>query len=267
MAMPPPELIFVPPYLQQLGYAELPEMRELAGRAQVITPTAILGNPPWLRWRGILDYVCCVEYARQNIKALPRGRALGSVDQVPARYHSVSLVFFAQATLDNIAVWICDQLNISLSGSDRSFHKAKLEARLLSSAPNLAAVATKHTAYFAKLDNYRKHWIHSLTGGAVMYCDKNPGLPDARTEMMVPIDPAVYLHEYDRAAFPKAVERTRKNNQGEWLYPIADFADEFADGLKSFLVEFIGAVLREPKVASSLPIAEARAPKRGVKPA
>jgi|SRR5580700_647064 hypothetical protein len=250
MGKPLPEVIFVPPYLQNLGYAELPEMRELAVRAQTITDKVILGDPLWFRWRGILDYVCCVEYARQNIKALPSGSALGSVDQVPARYHSISLVFFAQATLDNIAVWICDRLNISLTGSDRSFHKAKLKAKLLSYAPSLAAVTIKHAAYFAKLDNYRKHWIHFLTGGAAFYSDKNPGLPNVRIGVMIPINPAVFLYT-DQAAFSKAVERTRTNNGGEWLYPIADFADEFAGGLKDFLIEFLGAMLRERKVDSS----------------
>ncbi len=105
--------LLVPPYLQMLGYADLPEIRKLANRALTVTPDGINHDPIWISWRGLLEYVCCVEHAREMIKRLPTGHAIGSVDVIPAQYHSAALVFFAQATLDNLAVWSSQYLHLS----------------------------------------------------------------------------------------------------------------------------------------------------------
>lgn len=242
--------LFVPPYLQSLGYADLPELQELSSRAITETADKVLHNPIWSPWRGVLDYVCCVEYSRQMLKALPTGQALGSVNVVPARYYSASLVFFAQASLDNTAVWSAKRLNLSVKGSDCAFHKKTFSAALAALVPTVAAVVARHEPFISKLQSYRQEWIHRLSGGASVYSDKPPSDPTAIIQIMVPINPAINRHDQDGQAYVKAVARTRTNNSGRWLYPITEFADVFADGLKAILVEFLAATLAEPRFSS-----------------
>ena len=241
------EQLFLPPYLQSRGYAALPELRELAGRAVTVTAEAIQHDVVWAPWRGILEYLCCVEHAREVLKGLPTGRAIGSVDVVPARYHSASLVFFAQATLDNIAIWSTKRLKLAVKGSDCAFHKSKFNLALGKSVPNVAASAQIHEPFIKKLESYRQEWIHRLTGGANIYSDRTPSEPDANVQIMVPINPSIGQHEHDPQAYVKAVARTRTKNGGKWLYPVEEFADEMADGLKAFLISFLAAALAEPR--------------------
>src|SRR5688500_10157391 len=100
------EQLFVPSFLRQLGYLEDPGLIRLAAHLVREDGSQVVMHPDYRRWSGILDYLCCVEYARIAIHQLPTGRTLGSVDVVPARFYSTSLVFFAQACLDNLAVFL-----------------------------------------------------------------------------------------------------------------------------------------------------------------
>ena len=84
------ETLLLPPYLQSLGYATFPQVRELSDRAMTVTAEGIHLDIVWSPWRGIFEYVCCVEYAREMLKGLPTGPAIGSINVVPARYHSAS---------------------------------------------------------------------------------------------------------------------------------------------------------------------------------
>lgn len=239
--------LFLPPYLQSLGYAALPELRELAGRAVTVTAEAIQHDAVWGPWRGILEYLCCVEHARELLRGLPKGHAIGSADVVPARYHSASLVFFAQATLDNVAVWSSNRLQLAVKGSDCAFHKSKFNLALGEVVPNVAASAQIHEPFIKKLECYRQEWIHRLTGGANIYSDKSPSEPGANVQIMVPINPSIGQHEHEPQAYVKAVARTRTKNGGKWLYPVEEFADEMADGLKAFIISFLAAALAEPR--------------------
>lgn len=241
------EAQLLPPYLQSIGYAEFPQVRELSNRAVTVTAEGVQHDQVWSPWRGILEYMCCVEYAREVLKALPEGRVIGSANVVPARYHSASLVFFAQATLDNLAVWTSKRLNLAVKGSNCAFHKPKFLQALAASAPTTTASVQHHAAFVFKLEAYRQEWIHRLSGGAQVYSDKSPSDPNAKIEIMVPINPSVGQFEHDAKAYVRAVERTRTNNGGRWLYPVTEFAEELTEGLKSFLLCFLAAALSDPK--------------------
>lgn len=245
------EQLFVPPYLQSLGYGQVPEFREIANRAVTVTDDTILYDWVWSPWRGILEYVCCVEYSREMLRTLPSGRALGYEHVVPARYHSAALVFFAQATLDNLAVWTSKRLSLPVKGSDCAFHKNKFNQALAGSVPGVAQAVGAYKPFISKLESYRQEWIHRLTGGAAIYSDKSPSEPDAKIEIMVPVNPAINQHAHDPEAYVRAVARSRTNNSGKWLYPITEFGDEFADGLKALLVCFLRAALDEPGFSST----------------
>jgi hypothetical protein len=238
--------LFLPPYLQTLDYANLPGICELADRAMTVTVEAIHCDSAWSAWQGIFDYVSCVEYARENIKGMPVGGAIGSVDVVPARYHSASLVFFAQATLDNLAVWSNSRLNLDVKGSDCAFHKSKFKQALAAKVPSMATALEASEPFFLKLESYRQEWIHRLAGGARVVSDMVPSALDAQFQIMVPINAADGGHEHDPKAYLKAIARTRTNHGGRWLYPVAEFADEFTDSLKAFLGAFLVAALAEP---------------------
>lgn len=239
--------LFLPPYLQSLGYAELPEMRELSSRAVTISTEAIHTDPIWGPWREIFEYVCCVEHSRELIINLPKGRAIGSADVVPARYHSASLVFFAQATLDNIAVWSSNRIQLAVKGSDCAFHKTKFNLALAGNSPTAAASVRLHEPFIKKLESYRQEWIHRLTGGASIYSDKPPTDPGSNIQIMVPINPSIGQYEHDHQAYIKAVARTQTKNGGKWLYPVEEFANEMADGLKAFIVSFLAAALADAR--------------------
>ena len=243
------ELLLLPPYLQTLDYASFPQIRELAHRAITKTPEAIQYDSIWSPWRGIFDYVCCVEHAREMLKSLPTGHAIGSVDVVPARYHSASLVFFAQATLDNLAVWTSGRLKFDVKGSDCAFHKSSFAQALSARVPAVAGSIKAHEPLVAKIEVYRQEWIHRLTGGAQIYADKFPSEPDAKIQIMVPINPSIAQPWQNTKAYVKAVARTRTNNGGKWLYPVVEFADELTDGLKALLLAFLDAALAEPLFA------------------
>lgn len=239
--------LLVPPYLRSLGYAELPEFAELAKRAVIVGTDQITYVSAWAGWRGILDYVCCVELARSEIALLPKGQQIGSRDVVPARYHSAALVFFAQATLDNLAVWASNRLQLPVRGSDCSFHKQKLSMALVAAVPGLGAPLQAGSAYVARLESYRQEWIHRLSGGAEIYTDKPPSEPDATVQIVVPINPSIGHRGMDSRSLLRAIARTQTNNGGAWLLPIDRFADEMTDGLRSFLVDFLAAALKESK--------------------
>ena len=241
-----PTLLLLPAYLHSLGYADHPSIRELARRAVSVSAEAIQHDAVWSTWRGIFEYLSCVEYARISIKALPVGRAIGSVDIVPARYHSASLVFFAQATLDNLAVWTSGRLKTEIKGSECAFHKAKFRQALSVYAPAAAKSVQDHEAFVVKLESYRQEWIHRLAGGAQLFSDKAPSEPSATIQIMVPINPSIGQHLQNPESYLRAIARTRTNNGGRWLYPVDEFAEEMGNGLKSFVLVYLEAALAEP---------------------
>jgi hypothetical protein len=234
------ELLDIPSYLRQLGYANFPAVVELGRRAITINPDHIQRNPPWNRWRGIFEYLSCIEFARESLHALPTGRALGSVNIVPARYHSASLIFFARATLDNIAVWIADIFNLQTKGSDCGFHKGKFRAELGQLDSELANVIEEHQEFLAELENYRQEWIHRLSGGAEVFSDKSPMDSDAKIEIAVPINPRI---DHESSSYLKMVNKCRQKNSGRRLYPITEFADRMANGTRDFLLDVLERIL------------------------
>src|SRR6516165_5790594 len=97
---------FVPPLLYLLGYARLQSIKELGRRGTV--PGSFLGiRQAWGSWRGIFEYLACAEYARHLLHNLAQSKQTGGLTGLAGRYDAASLVFFGQATLDNVAAWLC----------------------------------------------------------------------------------------------------------------------------------------------------------------
>jgi hypothetical protein len=231
--------LFLPPYLTQLGYGSIPSIIALADRAIFEGEEQIKECKTWKPWRGIFEYMCCVEYARYELHNLPQGRAIGSKDVVPARYNSASLVFFAQATLDNIAVWLSIQFNIPVKGSDCAFHKNKFRKALTELDQNYETILNRNLPYIFELEKFRQEWIHRLSGGASIFSDASPGDPNAKIEIRVPIEPSINMHGTSGKSYLRKVENCRRRNAGRWLYSIREFADLMADGCKSLMIDLL----------------------------
>jgi hypothetical protein len=220
-----------------LGYGEIPAIRELSTRESTLRGDTLVVNSEWKAWRGILDYLACVEHARAELHRLPKGLALGSKDVVPAQYHAASMVFFAQAALDNLAEWLRERMNSSLAHRDCVFHRERFREALAAYDPQLGALVVTRLPYIESLERYRHTWIHRISGGAQMYCDRNPGAPGAVPELCVPIDPRVFLG--DAAAYASRVNAVCQANDGVWLYPVGTFADQTANGCRDFLISVL----------------------------
>lgn len=239
------EALLLPSYLRSLGYENSEQVQELSSRALERRPDAIYLHPPWSHWRGIFEYICCVEYARWALRSLPAGRAISSADALAAQYHSASLVFFAQATLDNIAEWTGRCLLLKCSGSDRAFHKKRFKRELATNAPSLVSSVEKHENLIFKVERYRQAWIHRLSGGARVCGDAAADNPNANPAIMVPLNPDLSPDSGNPRTYIKALARTRTNNKGEWLCPVGTFADEITDGLRNFVMDFLTEVLAD----------------------
>lgn len=235
--------LFLPPYLTQLGYGSIDAFYELGNRAVFEGEDQIIECPTWKPWRGILEYLSCVEFARSELHQLPHGKEIGSIDVVPARYNSASLVFFAQATLDNIALWLSNHLSLNVKGSDCAFHKTKFRENLVQYDSRFSGFIDNNSEYIEKLEKFRQEWIHRLSGGASVFSNAAPSDPDAKVEICVPIEPSINLNGTDGKHYLKKVENCRKRNGGRWLYTIDEFADYMADGCKSLVSELVALLL------------------------
>ena len=231
--------------MQQLGYGSYSQVKELAGIAVREDDNQIQDVKPWAMWRDLFEYMCCVEYSRESLLNLPTGRYLGSVNAVPARYHSASLIFFCQATLDNLSVWLNSYYSFGLKGNNIAFHKNNIRPRLKEKNQEYDSAIGSNKNFISQLEKYRRIWIHQLTGGAEIYSDKSPSEHDAQITVMVPIDPEIPAHRRgDGKKYIKRINKVRTNNNGEWLYPIDKFANRFADGTKHFLLVMLEIVLK-----------------------
>lgn len=236
--------LFLPPHLSQLGYGSIDVFVELGDRAITEDSQTVIDSKTWKPWRGILEYLSCVEFARHELHQLPHGRSIGSKDVVPARYNSASLVFFAQATLDNVALWLTNQLSLNVRGGDCAFHKRRFQEALIAYDQGFSAFIANNINYICELEKFRQEWIHRLSGGAKVYSNTNPSDPEAKIEICVPIEPSINVFSNNEKLYLKKVENCRKRNSGRWLYTIDEFADLMADGCKSMICELLAILLR-----------------------
>ena len=103
-------------------------------------------------------------------------------------------MFFAQATLDQIAAWLNQELKLKLNGKHTQLDKSEFLNGLAGSELLGREVADRIGSsrdFLKELQKFRQIWIHSLAGGAEAFTEKAPdkgGVP----EIKVPIDPAIY---------------------------------------------------------------------------
>jgi hypothetical protein len=197
----------------------------------------------WKPWEGIFQYLACVEYSRNILHAIPRSRG----KEIEARYHSTGLIFFAQATLDLIAVWLKQQLDLSASGAECAFHRRKFIDQLKRRAEVFRDPVESRRDFFGELNQYRVHWIHRLSGGTILNERRSVNSSDRIVDFVVPMDPETDFFMAE-SEFLRRIEP--ENPRGERpLYTLADFADRFGGGASEFTLEALGSAMRCPDIS------------------
>ena len=221
--------MILPSFLALLGYEALPVVRELNAISYIEKKDHIDPVHPWADFRDIFEYLSCVEFARHQLLQLPTGLALGSTNIVPARYNSASLVFFSQATLDNLAVWLNRIHHLGLKGNNISFYKNQIKPLLSMKSDHYGTILSNNEEFILRLNSYRMEWLHRLAGGAEIYSDKSPSEPDANVSIQIPIDPVIPSLRSDSKRYLEKIQEVQSKNGGRWLIPVADFANEIAN--------------------------------------
>jgi hypothetical protein len=236
--------LLIPPDLRALGYDEIPVIAKLNEMSYVNEETHIQPVYPWAGVRDILEYVTCIEFSKSRLLDLPTGRALGSINVTPARYDSASLVFFAQATLDNLAVWLNETYSLGMKGNNASFYKNEIKSKLNEQHNDFGSVLDEYADFIQNLNSYRMEWLHRVAGGAQIYSDKSPSEPGANISIQVPIDPIIPSLASDPKKYRKRIQKVQSKNKGKWLMPIDEFAVYIHGNTKDLLIKMLGVAIK-----------------------
>ena len=236
--------LLVPPYLQTLGYCDIPCIKKMSEKC---FKEGDVFHPYWVEWRGIFDYLSCVEYSKQNIDNLPKGIDLfNNFCDVKSKYNSASLVFFSQATLDNIAVWLKDKYSLNSKGADISLSKNNFQNKLISENALFSEVFSKHRIFLDNLNTYRMDWIHRIIGGAMIGGDKRPNDPDFTDDnigILIPMSSSLNFYTTKFEEIDEKIEKIKKNNNGNYLYSIDEFSNYILSETKKLIFDIIEIIL------------------------
>jgi len=229
---------FVPVELQRRGFQHKPIFAELAGRGFALVNAGAVLVQPWCRWHGISTYLDCVAYADRSARSLPQGKDLNLTHVTPGRFYSAAIVFFAQAMLDNIAVWLCDALPLSVKGGDRHFLSSQFTRELKKKQGSSHALLEKHKAFVKEVNTYRQVWIHTLAGGAMPITDTNPFINPGTDDkfLRVPIDPAIQIGDEN---YQERIGQCAARNGGRYLYEISEFTGRIFESASTFYLDWL----------------------------
>ncbi|WP_419891590.1 hypothetical protein [Paenibacillus xylanexedens] len=227
-------MLVISEFLQKLGYGEYESIVELNKRAVIKYDTHIEFNEIWNQWQGILEYISCVEYARESLLLPSKKEVI-----VSARYDSASLIFFAQASQDNIAVWLNDQFELRLAGSNIALNKDKFQNKLIAANGEFESYFNEYRIFLKELNNFRMEWIHRLSGGADVFADASPSETNSNMQICVPIDPSINLFKNDYVKYLEKINDCKDKNEGKWLYTIDEFANKFANNTRDSTLKLL----------------------------
>jgi hypothetical protein len=229
--------LFVPVELQRRGYQRHQIFQELSDRAFEPIPQGVRQIQPWCRWQGLSQYLDCIAFADRSAREIPADRALGLEHVTPGRFCSVGAIFFAQALADNVAVWLCDAMNLPIDGGERNFRFKPFRRELKIKEPASAEQLLKHQAFIDEINRYRQVWIHTISGGAIPSSDVDPFQnPNAKKFLGVPLDPAI---QPDQSNYLKRAEQCAKRNNGRYLEEIGVFTERVFRGASEFYLGWL----------------------------
>jgi hypothetical protein len=233
---------FVPVELQHRGFMNLEIFMDLAERAFEPVPEGVKQVQPWCRWQGLSQYLDCVAFADRAARELPTGSTLDLTHITPGRFYSVGIVFFAQALIDNVAVWLCDAVSLPVGGGDRHFLSSRFTRDLVRKLPPAHVELEKHRAFVAETNRYWQVWIHTISGGAIPTSDGNPFQhPETERRILgVPLDPAI---QPDQENYRKRAEECARKNDGRYLDEIGNFTSHVFQATSDFYLGWLRLAL------------------------
>lgn len=236
--------MIIPGHLHKLGFLDIPLLADLNQRSYKIQDETLVHIEPWASLRDVFEYVACMEYSVSMIDAIPSGRKLNSEYLTPARYDSVSLVLFAQATLDNLAAWLNKAFNIGLKSAGVSFYKPNMAKALSAIDEDFGHCLADADAFIQRLNNYRMEWLHRMSGGAMLFCNVSPDDPNFDPAILVPLDPLVFTLKNDTEKYLQRVEEIRAENNGEWLVSVSEFGHDIKEGVFKLILDLLAVSAR-----------------------
>lgn len=236
--------LLVPPYLQTLGYCDIPCIQSISEKC--FKEDGVF-HPYWVEWRGIFDYLSCVEYSKQSIDNLPKGAELWcNFYDVQARYDSASLVFFSQATLDNIAVWLKEKYLLNSKGAEISLNKHNFQNKLIAKNSLFDDIFSNHKMFLDNINNYRMDWIHRIIGGAMIGGDKRPtdtDFTDENIKILIPMSSSLSFYTAKLDEVDEKIKKIKEYNDGKYLYSIDEFSNYVLSETKNIIFDIIDIIL------------------------
>src|SRR5579872_5187118 len=233
---------FVPVELQRHGFIDFEIFKELANRAYAPIPGGFKQVQPWCRWQGLSQYLDCVAFADRVARELPTGRDLDLTHVTPGRFYSVGIIFFTQALIDNVAMWLCDAVSLPVSGGDRHFRSHRFTRELIRRLPPARTTLDEHRSFVEETNGYRQVWIHTIGGGAIPTSDVNPFLyPETDQKFLgVPLDPAI---QPDQENYRQRAEQCARKNGGRYLREIGTFTHNLFERSREFYLGWLRVAL------------------------
>jgi hypothetical protein len=232
----------VPVELQRPRFRSLEIFGELADRAFEPVPEGFKQIQPWCRWQGLSQYLDCLAVADRAARQLPTGKALDLTHVTPGRFYSVGIIFFTQALIDNVAVWLCDAASLPVGGGDRHFLSSRFKRELVRKLPPARAEFDRRHAFVAETNRYRQVWIHTISGGAIPTSDVNPfEQPESAQKFLgVPLNPAI---QPDQENYLIRAEECARKNEGRHLDPIGVFTERVFEQARDFCLGWLRLAL------------------------
>lgn len=229
---------FVPVELQRRQFHLEPVLTELVRRSfKPLADSEFQQVQPWCKWRAITTYLDCLAFADRAANGLPKGAQLSLEHVTPGQFYSAGAIFFAQAMIDNIAVWLCEAHDLQVSGGERNFLKKKFTWQLIGKHAQAEDLMATHSDFLEEVNRYRQVWIHTLAGGVIPIADGDPfSNPLVAKFLGVPIDPAINI---DETSYARRIEQCATRNQGRYLYPLGEFTKRVFDGGKRFYLDWL----------------------------
>lgn len=231
-----PAQYLLPSILMSLDYAREPAVVAFVQRAvRHEEGRGTVRNDTWHPWEGIFEYMACVEYARARLRR--KGDRSGGDRETFVLYHTRSLIFFAQATLDLVAGWLNKQFDLKAKGGDISFSKDAFRNKLAGKSEEFCSLIKRHRDFADELTDYRMEWIHRIAGRPIMT------VREKDSDYTVPIDPTTDWFQQD--SWKEKSEQARQRH-GRDSYEITEFADRFCDGTSNIVLSALLASLNHP---------------------
>ena len=119
---------------------------------------------PWSDWRESLENLGLARYAYLHIREITPetgGTVLGEF----VRFHSASMVMFAQSAIQLAALWLNEGFNLGLIRNNIAFHRKEYQRAAAARIQGFDAFFDRHAVAISRIWDYRVGWFHHALAG------------------------------------------------------------------------------------------------------